>query len=102
MAEPVEKQEELVKQTLALWNEAEKKSDETRLTFHNQLAVLSAGSIALIASGTVAVLNWSATHLLKSPHPIHLAVVISSAALWMALLCCILHNYLQTILQERY
>jgi hypothetical protein len=101
-----EEESNKLQQAVNFWLESAKNSAETRNTFHNQLAVLSAGSIAVIASGTVAVLSWEASAVQRGIQPPAInsfrgAVTTASAALLVALFCCILHNFLETVLQER-
>ena len=100
-APPVPDVPEHLKAKFAYFKERSKEEAETRSSFTQHLAVLCAGSIAVIASGAVAILSYRASHP-SSPLQISTrAVLASGTSLWLSLACCILHNFLETRIQHR-
>lgn len=99
-AELSEDDQRLIVPTLQEWKASTDKRDAARLDFQNKLAVLCAGSIAVLASGVVAIAN-STTLRPKLPSHFAVYVIVAAASLWLSLVCCTVHNYLETALLER-
>jgi energy-converting hydrogenase Eha subunit E len=90
-----------VKEGIEHWQKSAKESDTTRLEFHHKLAVLSAGSIAVIASGVGAVIGFAKSNPQIVIPAFSASVIIATSSLWFALLLSVLHNYFETIVLER-
>jgi hypothetical protein len=90
----------LIRAKVKSWNKVSTKSVSTRFDFHNKLAVLSAGSIAVVASGAVAILSLRTAHPLVGSHSFR-GIALASLSLFLSLICCIIHNYIETRVQAR-
>jgi len=75
------------------------KRDAARIDFLNKMAVLCAGSIAVLASGAMAVVNSTT---LQHRLPVHFSayVIFAAISLWVSLVCCTAHNYFGIALLE--
>jgi hypothetical protein len=94
-----EKLESRIRWQVANWQSVSQRSRDTRIDFQHKLAVLSAGSITIVASGTVAILSLRTSHPQIAPH-LFPCVVAASLFLLFALSCSIIHNYMETVIQE--
>jgi hypothetical protein len=75
------------------------KRDVARIDFNSKMAVLCAGSIAVLASGVVAVVNSTTLQPLL-PTNFVVYVIFASSCLWLSLVCCTIHNYFEIALLE--
>ena len=93
-------EKDLLSPTFKAWAESAKTRDASRLDFQNKMAVLCAGSIAVLVSGVVTVASSSA---LQHRLPAHFAayVIFAASALWLSLVCCTMHNYFEIARLER-
>jgi hypothetical protein len=89
-----------LRQSMEDWQESTQKTDAARLDFQSKMAVLCAGSIAALVSGAVALATSTS---LQNRLPVHFAiyVAVAAGALWFSLLCCTLHNLIETKKLER-
>jgi hypothetical protein len=83
-----------LRQSVEDWQESTQKMDAARLDFQSKMAVLCAGSIAALVSGAVALATSTS---FQNRLPAHFVVYVATAAgtLWLSLLCCTLHNFIE-------
>jgi hypothetical protein len=94
-----EELESRIRRQVANWQSVSQRSGDTRIDFQHKLAVLSAGSITIVASGTVAILSLRPSHPQIAPH-LFPCIVAASLFLLFALSCSIIHNFMETVIQE--
>ncbi|MCU1222833.1 MAG: hypothetical protein JWQ42_926 [Edaphobacter sp.] len=95
-----EELESRIRLQVANWQSVSRGSRDTRIDFQYKLAVLCAGSITIVASGTVAILSLRTSHPQIAPHSFP-CIAAASLFLLFALSCSIIHNYMETVIQEK-
>jgi hypothetical protein len=94
-----EKLESRIRWQVENYQSVSQRSRDTRIDFQHKLAVLSAGSITIVASGTVAILSLRPSHPQIAPH-LFSSIEAASLFLLFALSCSIIHNHMETLIQE--
>jgi hypothetical protein len=86
---------ERINEATEAWKRSRTQSSGASISFHEKLAVLTAGSLALAVSGAGALYQKP----LSSPSAMRwffCSLTISSICLWLSLAASIIHNFLET------
>src|SRR5947209_15220071 len=83
------------KQSLELHTRAQEQSIQTSASFHDKLAVLTAGSLTLAVSGAVE-FHKSPLTSTSAMHWFFVALTLAAVCLWLSLIASIAHNYVET------
>lgn len=86
---------ERFKRLLELHAREQQRSVQTSVSFHEKLAVLAAGSLALAVSGAVEFHKSPPTNA-SAARWLCIALTIAAVSLWLSLVASVVHNYVET------
>jgi hypothetical protein len=86
---------ERINKATEAWRRARSQSSGASIGFHEKLAVLTAGSLALAVSGAGALYQKPLTNSFAM-HWLFCSLTASAACLWLSLVASVAHNFLET------